>query len=66
MIGIGQLSKRKYMKKFDIIKSKQRCKDYRLEILEISQKVQALHLGGAYSCMEIVDLIYFNYMRKKK
>lgn len=65
MIGIGQLSKRKYMKKFDIIKSKQRCKDYRLEILEISQKVQALHLGGAYSCMEIVDLIYFNYMRKK-
>ena len=46
------------MKKFNIQNAKERCKKYRLKILEISQKVQALHLGGAYSCMEIVDLIY--------
>ena len=54
------------MKKFNLDKSKQRCKEYRLKILEISQRVPALHLGGAYSCMEIVDMIYFHFMRKKK
>ena len=53
------------MKKFNLDKSKQRCKEYRLKILEISQRVPALHLGGAYSCMEIVDMIYFHFMRKK-
>ena len=48
------------MKNFEIRNSKIRCKNYRLKILEISQKVQALHLGGAFSCMEIVDMIYYN------
>ena len=54
------------MKNFEIRNSKIRCKNYRLKILEISQKVQALHLGGAFSCMEIVDMIYYNFMRKRK
>ena len=28
-----------------------RCRDYRLKILEISQKVTALHAGAAFSCL---------------
>lgn len=65
MTGIGLLFKSIFMEKFNIQNAKLRCKEYRLKILEISQKVQALHLGGAYSCMEIVDMIYFYFMRKK-
>lgn len=36
----------------------QRCKAYRRRILEISQKVKALHIGGAFSCLELVDCLY--------
>lgn len=43
--------------------SNQRCKIFRKRILDISQQVQALHIGSAYSCTEIVDSIYFNLMR---
>lgn len=43
--------------------SKLRCLNYRLRLLEISQKVSALHLAGSFSCLEILDAIYFNAMR---
>lgn len=46
--------------------SKKRCKLHRLRILEISQKVPAIHIGGSFSCCEIIDLIYNNYIYKKK
>ncbi|WP_370624065.1 transketolase [Polynucleobacter sp. AP-Feld-500C-C5] len=45
------------------VNSKQRSKEYRVRILEISQKVPALHIAGAFSCLEIVDAIYFNFVR---
>ena len=35
-----------------------RCRAYRKRILEISQQVTALHVAPAFSCIEIVDLIY--------
>ena len=35
-----------------------RCQRYRRRILDISQQVSALHIGGAFSCTEIVDGIY--------
>jgi len=35
----------------------------RRRILEISQGVSALHIGGAFSCLEIVETIYFGLMR---
>ena len=38
--------------------SKKRCKKYRKKVLDISQKVLALHLGGAFSSLEMVDYIY--------
>ena len=48
---------------FDAKIAKARCKAYRRRILDMSQKVSALHIGGAFSCTEIVDLIYNDLMR---
>jgi len=39
-----------------------RCRRYRRRILEISQQVSALHIAPAFSCTEIVDLIYNELM----
>lgn len=36
----------------------ERCAKYRKRILEISQTVTAAHVAPAFSCVEIVDLIY--------
>ena len=47
-----------------ILNSKERCKNYREKILKLSQKVSALHIGGAFSSVEIVDTI-FNKLKKK-
>ena len=45
--------------------SKLRCTRYRKKILEISQTVPALHIGGAFSSVEIIDCI-FSLLKKKK
>jgi transketolase len=45
--------------------SKKRCKLFRKRILDLSQKVSALHIGGSFSCTEIMDLI-FNILSTKK
>ncbi len=45
-------------------KSLQNCKDIRKRILDISQKVTALHLGGTFSCVEILEAIYFSLLKK--
>jgi transketolase len=49
----------------DLAEARTRCNRFRKRILEISQQVQALHIGSAYSCTEIVDAIYFDLMRRK-
>lgn len=49
---------------FDPTASRDRCKRLRLRILDISQQVGALHMAGAYSCMEITEAIYFWLMRR--
>jgi len=46
--------------------AKKRCNTFRRRILEISQQVQALHIGSAYSCTEIVDAIYFELMQRER
>ncbi len=46
--------------------SNKRCLKFRKRILDISQKVKALHAAGAFSCMEMLDLIYFSLMKKDK
>jgi transketolase len=42
----------------------ERCRRFRRRILDISQRVSALHIGAAFSCMEIVDAIYYDLMRR--
>jgi transketolase len=49
---------------FDIRAARERCLRYRRRILDISQQVQALHIGAAYSCTEIVDCVYNGLMRR--
>lgn len=38
--------------------SEQRCKRYRRRILDLSQQVPAMHIGSAFSCLELVDVFY--------
>ena len=50
---------------YNLVKnSNKRCLKFRKRILDISQKVKALHAAGAFSCMEMLDLIYFSLMKK--
>ena len=49
---------------FDAAAARERCKRYRRRILDMSQHVSALHIGGAFSCTEIVDLVYNCFLRK--
>ena len=51
-------------KPIDVAAAQRRCNKFRRRILEISQQVQALHIGSAYSCTEIVDCIYFELMNR--
>jgi|TARA_B100001540_G_scaffold314816_1_gene340577 transketolase len=44
---------------------KLRCTNHRKRILEISQKVKALHIGGSFSSVEILDTLFFEIMNKK-
>jgi transketolase len=50
-------------KPFDRVASRKRCLKLRRRILDMSQTVSALHIAGAYSCLEIVETIYFSLMR---
>ena len=57
----------KKIQKSELKKSKLRCKNYRRKILELSQKVGALHIGGSFSSVEILDVIYnFNLKKNDK
>jgi transketolase len=47
----------------DITAAHERCKRHRKRILEMTQSVSALHVGGAFSSTEIVDCIYYELMR---
>ena len=48
---------------FDQNLARARCVSYRKRILEVSQSVSALHVAPAFSCIEIVDLIYSSLMK---
>ncbi|MCH9770324.1 MAG: transketolase [Gammaproteobacteria bacterium] len=49
---------------FNLQAAKQRCVVHRKKILELSLQVPALHIGPAFSCLEMVDVIYHDLMRK--
>ena len=46
--------------------TKDRCKKHRTKILQISQKVKALHIAGAFSSIEIIDFIYYQLANNRK
>lgn len=50
---------------FDVAAARKRCLNYRRRILDISQRVTALHIAPAFSCVEIVDTIYHGAMRRE-
>ena len=54
------------MKKFNLKASNKRCAEYRKRILEISQKVSALHVGGSFSSTEIIEVIFNYFMNKEE
>jgi len=49
---------------FDTDAARDRCRGYRRRILDVSQQVTALHCAPAFSCVEIVDAIYHDLMRR--
>lgn len=46
--------------------AKRRCINYRVKLLEMSQRVSAIHLGGTFSSTEILDAIYNILMKKNE
>jgi transketolase len=48
----------------DVAAARRRCMKFRRRILDLSQNVTAMHIAPAFSCLEIVDLIYFGLMRR--
>lgn len=53
------------MSKFKINQSKKRCTFIRKKILDLSRNVAALHLGGSFSSVEIIESIFFSIKKKK-
>jgi transketolase len=51
--------------RFDLAASQERCRRYRKRVLDVSQRVTALHIAPAFSCLEIVDVIYHGLMRRQ-
>jgi transketolase len=49
---------------FDARAERKRCVKLRKRILDMSQTVSALHIAGAYSCLEIVVTVYFGLIRQ--
>ena len=49
---------------FDAAAARRRCMQYRRRILDISQKVSALHAAPAFSCIEMTDVIYQGLMQR--
>lgn len=49
---------------FDAAATRRRCTKMRKRILDVSQKLGALHIAPAFSCMELVNTIYFGLLRR--
>ena len=42
----------------------ERCRRYRRHILDLSQRGVVLHIAPAFSCLELVDAVYHELMRR--
>ena len=54
------------MSTFDTAAARRRCLKYRKRILDVSQRVGALHIAPAFSCLEMTDVIYHGLMRNPR
>ena len=63
---VDMASQKHTFKTFDVAASRRRCTKYRRRILELSQSVSAIHIGGSFSCLEMVDTIYFGLMQTQE
>ncbi|MBF0161077.1 MAG: transketolase [Magnetococcales bacterium] len=50
--------------RFDLSASQARCRRMRRRILGIARNLTALHIGGSFSCLEVVDTLYHGLMRR--
>jgi len=57
-------AKKQTLSDFNVADSIERCRKIRRRILEVSQLHGAIHIGGAFSCLEMVDVIYHGLMRR--
>ena len=62
---MAQAAEKKMTVVFDAAAARRRCMQYRRRILDISQKVTALHAAPAFSCIEITDVIYNGLMARE-
>lgn len=49
-----------------ILEAQNRCRRYRRRILEVSQRLTALHVAPAFSCQELIDTCYHELMQRAK
>ena len=49
---------------FSLSEAQRRCVNYRRAVLALSKQVPALHIAPAFSCLEMVDVIYNELMRR--
>ena len=49
---------------FDVTASQRRCVGFRRRIIDISRRIPAVHIAPAFSCLEIVDVVYHGLMRR--
>lgn len=48
-----------------ITQAEARCRQYRRRILEVSQRLSALHVAPAFSCLELIDCCYRELMQRE-
>lgn len=48
----------------DVRASRKRCVDFRRRIIDISRRIPAVHIAPAFSCLEIVDVVYSALLRR--
>ncbi|MBF0584977.1 MAG: transketolase [Magnetococcales bacterium] len=49
---------------FDVRASQARCRRMRRRILDLARNLTALHIGGAFSALEMVDTLFHGLMRR--
>ncbi|MEO5341285.1 MAG: transketolase [Magnetococcus sp. MYC-9] len=52
--------------RFDLMASRARCRRMRRRIVGLARRLTALHIGGAFSCLEMVDTLYHGLMRREE